>query len=179
VTHPRIKIWWCGEGGPEECEKSTRIIRRALLLSESPPGRQNQSSAAPATSHSPPPLSISHHLHRAAPPRAEISEGPPIERGQAEPIGSMVRETGYYDVLGVSPATTEAEIKKAYYIKVTRAFAVSARFRWVSPHSCLLLVLQARQVHPDKNPNDPLAAERFQASARSSCPALVWQILLL
>lgn len=49
----------------------------------------------------------------------------------------MVKDTQYYDVLGIEPTATPAEIKKAYRKK-------------------------AMQTHPDKHPDDPDAQKKFQ-----------------
>ena len=78
----------------------------------------------------------------------------------------MSKETQYYDALGVGPAASDDEIRKAYYVKV-RNPNLHCRFQldYVADLQIPLLFSQARQVHPDKNPNDPQAAEKFQVLA--------------
>ena len=57
--------------------------------------------------------------------------------GGAAVNGGGVASTEYYDALEVAPTATPAEIKRSYY-------------------------LLARKLHPDKNPDDPEAHQKFQ-----------------
>lgn len=50
---------------------------------------------------------------------------------------AMVTDLEYYHLLGVPPNASSSEIKKKYYLK-------------------------AKECHPDKHPNDPEAAAKFQ-----------------
>ena len=60
------------------------------------------------------------------------------ERKATAPVAA----TGMYDALGVDPAATESELKRAYYKRSLR-------------------------LHPDKNPDDPDASTKFQEVARA------------
>lgn len=85
-----------------------------------------------------------------------------------------VRDTEYYDLLGVPTDASDAVIKKAYYHRA-RVVNILSTFRALQPQrttsSCderstpLRCGRSAEQVHPDKNPGNPDAQVQFQQLA--------------
>lgn len=76
-------------------------------------------------------------LSASAAPNSPSEMPSGTEIPSASPPNRSVADLEYYDLLGVAPTASAAEIKKAYYLK-------------------------ARAHHPDRNPDDPSAHETFQ-----------------
>jgi len=77
----------------------------------------------------------------------------------------MVKETEYYDILQVSSSASDDQIRKAYYHKVQIFVSCVSFFKFYIMNieiAIAFLLLQAKQVHPDRNQNDPNAAQNFQ-----------------
>ncbi|KAJ7119499.1 DnaJ-domain-containing protein [Mycena epipterygia] len=72
--------------------------------------------------------------------QSNAGQPPPARKGRKFGTQERPLETGYYDILGITPSATTDEVKKAY-----RRMAIKH--------------------HPDKNPDDPLAEERFKEIA--------------
>ena len=79
--------------------------------------------------------------HKIAPTAAAAAgtnpDGSPADASASAGDTKIVSDKEYYDLLGVPTNANSAQIKKAYYVK-------------------------ARESHPDRNPNDPEAHNKFQ-----------------
>lgn len=73
---------------------------------------------------------------------AEDSDDEDAEPGGRKPENREVADMEYYDLVGVPASASAADIKKGYYKK-------------------------AREVHPDKHPDDPAAHQNFQKLAEA------------
>ncbi|KAJ7641339.1 X-domain of DnaJ-containing-domain-containing protein, partial [Roridomyces roridus] len=102
------------------CFQCNNVIQHAFYPTQLPSGPS--SASAPSSSN------------------AAGSNTPPARKGRKFGTQERPLETGYYDILGITPAATTDEVKKAY-----RRMAIKH--------------------HPDKNPDDPQAEERFKEIA--------------
>ncbi|KAJ7076539.1 X-domain of DnaJ-containing-domain-containing protein [Mycena belliarum] len=102
------------------CFSCQNVISHAFYATQVPPSAAGASSSGTGQSNG--------------------GQAPAARKGRKFGTQERPLETGYYDVLGITPAATTEEIKKAY-----RRMAIKH--------------------HPDKNPDDPLAEERFKEIA--------------
>ncbi|GAB5353652.1 hypothetical protein AAMO2058_000053000 [Amorphochlora amoebiformis] len=90
----------------------------------------------------PEPYDMMEHFYRVKRKALEQGEGKEEDISGAKRAKKQVKETKLYELIGVPVDATQSQIRKSYY-------------------------KEALKSHPDKNPNDPEANERFQQLSRA------------
>jgi curved DNA-binding protein CbpA len=101
----------------------------------------------------------------------------------SEVTASTVKETAYYDVLGVAPDADPSKIKKAYYINARKwhpdrndSEEAKAKFQQIGEAYQVLSDPQLRAIY-DKEGEEGLSGDKTEAAAGQIDPSLVFTFL--
>jgi hypothetical protein len=113
----------------------------------------------------------------------DSSDTPQETSGVSSTTGKEVKETGYYEVLGVPVDATDSKIKRAYYIKARKwhpdknpSEEAKAKFQEIGEAYQVLGDEKLRAIY-DRDGEEGLSADKTDAAVENMDPALIFTFL--